>query len=131
MRLTCRQSSIPSTSTTTAWSSGTIPISIRTWSMRPRSAPTSPTSRSISDAGKSRSIEACADALFLHRAGHRRDVVLDEEGVEHDQRQRAHQRARHQRAPAIDVAVDELVDDRDRHRLVLGGGDESERIDEL
>ena len=63
--------------------------------------------------------------------GHRRDVVLDEERVEDHQRQRADQRAGHQRAPAVDVAVDELVDDRDRHRLVLRRGDEGERVDEL
>src|SRR5215472_9701259 len=37
--------------------------------------------------------------LFLDRARHRRDVVLDEEGVEDDQRQRADQRPRHERAP--------------------------------
>ena len=60
-----------------------------------------------------------AGRSLLHGAGHRRDVVLDEERVEDHQRQRADQRAGHQRAPAIDVAVDELVDDRDRHRLVL------------
>src|SRR5215813_13953385 len=69
--------------------------------------------------------------LFLDRARHRRDVVLDEEGVEDDQRQRADQRPRHQRAPPVDVAVDELVDDRDRDRLVLGRGNEGERVDEF
>src|SRR4051794_9089105 len=58
--------------------------------------------------------------LLLHRSGHRRHVVLDKERVEDDQRQRTGQRAGHQRAPAIDVAVDELVDDRDRHGLVAG-----------
>src|SRR5688572_7897055 len=59
-----------------------------------------------------------ARSLF-HGAGHRRHIVLDEEGVKDDQRQRAGQRTRHQRAPAVDVAVDEFVDDRHRHRLVL------------
>src|SRR5262245_13932756 len=34
---------------------------------------------------------ATAMRLFLHRSGHRRDVVLDEEGVEDHQRQRADQ----------------------------------------
>src|SRR5258706_14437453 len=57
--------------------------------------------------------------------------MLYEERVENDQRQRAGQRARHQRTPAIDVAVDELVDDRDRHRLVLGRLQEGERVDEF
>src|SRR3954462_68759 len=69
--------------------------------------------------------------LFLHGPRHRRYVVLDEEGIEHHQRQRSDQRPGHQRAPAIDVAVNELVDDRDWHRLVLGRGDEGERVDEL
>src|SRR5215207_8288741 len=69
--------------------------------------------------------------LFFYRTGHGGDVMLDEEGVENDQRQRADQGAGHQRAPAVDVAVGELVDDGDRHRLVLGRGDEGERVDEL
>ena len=57
--------------------------------------------------------------------------MLDEEGVEDDQWQRADQRARHQRAPAIDIAVHEFVDDGDRHRLVGGRGNERQRVDEL
>ncbi len=69
--------------------------------------------------------------LFLHRTGHGGDVVLDEEGVEHDQWQRSDQRACHQRSPTIDVAIDELVHDRDRNGLVLGRGDEGECVDEL
>ena len=44
--------------------------------------------------------------LLLHGARHRRDVVLDKEGVEHDERQRPAQGPRHQRAPAVDIAVD-------------------------
>src|SRR6266404_3226455 len=57
--------------------------------------------------------------------------MLYEERIENHQRQRARQRARHQRPPAIDVAIDELVDDRDRHRLVLGRLQEGQRVDEL
>src|SRR6266852_2735108 len=57
--------------------------------------------------------------------------MLDEERVENDQRQRARQRARHQRAPAIDIAIDEFVDDRDRDRLVLGRLQEGQRVDEF
>src|SRR5262249_34104873 len=58
--------------------------------------------------------------LFLARPRQRRDVVLDEEGEEDAQGQRAAQPPRHERAPPVDVAVDEFVDDRDRDRLVLG-----------
>src|SRR4051812_17847725 len=68
---------------------------------------------------------------FFDRTRHRRDVVLDEEGIEHDEGQRADEGAGHQRAPAIDVAVDELVHDRDRHGLVDRRGDEGQRVDEL
>src|SRR5712671_5452427 len=77
----------------------------------------------ISDTGLTRSL--------FHGAGHRRHIMLDEEGVKDDQRQRTRQRARHQRTPAIDVAVDELVDDGDRHRLVLGRLQEGQRINEF
>src|SRR6478752_3872720 len=68
-----------------------------------------------------------ARSLF-HRSGHRRDVVLDKKRVENDQRQRSRQCACHQRTPAIDVAVDEFVDDRDRYRLVLSRLQEGERV---
>src|SRR5260221_10173036 len=64
-------------------------------------------------------VERCSDRLLLDRAGQARDVVLDEERVEDDDRDRTKQRAGHQRAPMIDVALDELGDDADRHRLVL------------
>src|SRR5215471_4620783 len=93
-----------------------------------RGFPSAPPRRSVlfsQDASRTRV------RLFLDRARHRRDVVLDEEGVEDDQRQRADQRPRHERAPPVDVAVDEFVDDRDRDRLVLGRGNEGERVDEF
>ena len=35
-------------------------------------------------------------SLFLDRACHRRDIVFDEKGIQHHQRQGAHQGARHQ-----------------------------------
>src|SRR5258708_33325955 len=57
---------------------------------------------------------------LFHRSGHRRHVMLDKERIEDHQRQQPAQRPGLQRSPAIDVAVDELVDDRNRHRLVLG-----------
>ena len=60
-----------------------------------------------------------AQDLFLYCARHCRDVVLDEEGVEDDERQRADQRASHQRAPAVDITVNQRGHNRDRHGLVL------------
>ena len=62
----------------------------------------------------------CVNPLFLHRTRHRRHVIIDEEGIEDDDRQRAEKRARHQRAPFIDVAAHQLGQDADRHGLVLG-----------
>src|SRR5882672_340529 len=58
-------------------------------------------------------------ASLFHRPRHARDVILDEEGIQDRNRQRAEQRARHQRAPVVDVAFDEFGDHPDRHRLVL------------
>src|SRR6266542_1917136 len=46
--------------------------------------------------------------LFLHGSGQSGDVILDEERVQRRNRQRAEQRARHQRAPVIYVTLDEL-----------------------
>src|SRR5262249_16718376 len=68
---------------------------------------------------------------LFYRSRHRRDVVLDEKGIEDDERKRAYERTCHQRAPAVDVAVDELVDDGNRHGLVRRRGDKGQRIDEL
>ena len=59
------------------------------------------------------------EGLFLHRARHCRDVVLNEEGIEDDEWQRADQRASHQRAPAVDITVNQRGHNRDRHGLVL------------
>ena len=60
-----------------------------------------------------------AKDLFLHCARHCRDVVLNEEGIEDDEWQRADQGASHQRAPAVDITVNQRGHDRDRHGLVL------------
>src|SRR5215469_8163316 len=57
---------------------------------------------------------------FLHGAGHRRHIMLHKEGVKDHERERTSQGACHQRTPAVDIAVDELVDDGDRHGLVWG-----------
>ena len=59
------------------------------------------------------------------------DVVLDEERVDDRHRDRAQQRARHQRPPEEHVAADQLGGDADRHRLLLGRGQEHQRVDEL
>ena len=66
-----------------------------------------------------------ASALFLHRAGQGRDVVVDEQRVENRDRQRAEQRTRHQRAPLIDVAGNQFGQDRDRHGFVRAALDRS------
>src|SRR5258708_6066438 len=55
----------------------------------------------------------------LERARHPRHVVLDEEEVEHHHRQAAEERARHQRAPLIDVAPHQLGGQPDGNGLVL------------
>src|SRR5205085_8836223 len=67
----------------------------------------------------------------LDRAGDAGDVVLDEEGVDDRHRDRAQERARHQRPPEEDVAADQLRGDADRHRLLVGRGQEDEGVDEL
>src|SRR6266550_829638 len=59
------------------------------------------------------------------------DVVLDEERIKRCNGKRAEQRARHQRAPVVDIAFDELRDNADRHCFDFGRRDERQRIDEL
>ena len=54
---------------------------------------------------------------LLHRAGGEAgDVVVEEEDVEDHDRHRAEHRARHQRAPEVDVAADQLAASRPRWR---------------
>src|SRR5690242_2043317 len=54
--------------------------------------------------------EAAAGMRLLHRAGgEARNVIVQEEDVEDDDRHRAQHRPGHQRAPEIDVAPDQLA----------------------
>src|SRR5713226_2010943 len=69
--------------------------------------------------------------LAFHGAGETGHVVLDEESVHERDRDRAEERARHQRPPVEDVAADQLRDHADGHRLLLRRGQEHERVDEL
>src|SRR6185295_12170159 len=70
-------------------------------------------------------------ALPLHGAGQAGDVVLDEERIDDRDRDGAEQRPRHELAPEVDVAADQLRDDAHRDRLLLRRGEEHERVDEL
>src|SRR5215204_433902 len=70
-------------------------------------------------------------ALSLDRAGQARDVVFDEERIDDRHRDRAEQRARHQRTPEEDVAADQLGGDADRHGLLVGRAQEDQGVDEL
>src|SRR6185503_147179 len=67
----------------------------------------------------------------FYAAGHAGDVILDEEGIDDRHRDRADQRARHQRPPEEHVAADQLRDHADRDGLLLGRREEHQRIDEL
>jgi len=73
------------------------------------------------------------NSLF-HRAGHRRYIMLDEEGVKDDQRQRADQRApAHQRTPFVRYRRRRnFVDDRPPATVLFGvDWQEGERVDEF
>src|SRR5205809_3943669 len=67
-------------------------------------------------------------ASALHGAGQPRDVVFDEERVHQRHRDRAQQGAGHELPPEVDVAADQLGHHADRHRLLLGRGQEHERV---
>src|SRR6478609_3530856 len=54
------------------------------------------------------SVTSAMIALPLDRAGQARDVMFDEERIDDRYRDRAQQRARHQRPPEEDVAADQL-----------------------
>src|SRR2546428_6316938 len=71
------------------------------------------------------------ESLPLDGAREGRHVVLDEEGVDEGDRDRAQQRARHERAPVEDVAAHALGIDPDRDRLLLGRREEDEGVEEL
>src|SRR6188768_1753149 len=57
------------------------------------------------------SVTSAMIALPLDRAGQARDVMFDEERIDDCHRDRAQQRARHQRPPEEDVAADQLGGD--------------------
>src|ERR1051326_4861624 len=59
------------------------------------------------------------------------NVVLHEERIDDGDGDRPEQRPRHELAPEVDVAADELGDDADGHRLLLRRGEEDQRVDEL
>src|SRR5215468_5101725 len=71
-----------------------------------------------------------AMTLSLDRAGEARDVVFDEERIDDRHRDRAEQRARHQRTPEEHVAADQLRGDADRHGLLVGRAQEHQGVDE-
>src|SRR4029078_2092784 len=58
-----------------------------------------------------------AIASALHRAGQTGDVMLDKERIDQRDRDRAEQRACHQRAPEEHVTADQLRRDADGHSL--------------
>src|ERR1700693_1266309 len=72
-----------------------------------------------------------ADASSLHRPGQARDIVLDEERVDHRHRNRTQQRACHQLSPEEYVAAAHVRGHPDRHGLALGRRQEHQGIDEL
>src|SRR4051794_27750376 len=59
------------------------------------------------------------------------DIVLDEEGIDDGDRDRAEQGRGHQLAPVEDVAAHQLGDGADRHGAHLGLGQEDQRVEEL
>src|SRR6202023_3943584 len=76
-------------------------------------------------------IRTRAIASSLHGTGETGDVIFDEERVDDRHRDRAEQRARHQRPPEEHVAADQLRRDADRDGLLLRRGKEHQRVDEL
>src|SRR5438552_2291517 len=57
--------------------------------------------------------------------------MLDEEGVDEGDRDRAQEGAGHERTPVEDVAAHELGEDPDRDRLLLGRREEDEGVEVL
>src|SRR5665213_220022 len=69
--------------------------------------------------------------LSLYRPGDAGDVILDKERIDERDRDRAQQRTGHQLAPEEHVAAHQFRGDPDRHGLLLGRGEEDQRVDEL
>src|SRR6185295_14519121 len=70
--------------------------------------------------------------LALDRAGGETgDIVVEEEDVHDHDRDARQQRPRHERAPEVDVAADQVRGDTDHGRLVRRLRDEGERVGEL
>src|SRR5205085_10323046 len=59
------------------------------------------------------------------------DEPVEERVVEKRERDRRDEGRRHQPLPEEDVAADELGEDARRDRLLLGGRDERQRVDEV
>src|SRR6202040_3565638 len=75
-------------------------------------------------------IRTRAIASSLHGTGETGDVILDEERGDPGHRDRAEQRARHQRPPKEHVAADQLRSDADRNGLLLRRRQNHQRVDE-
>src|SRR5947209_8626954 len=69
--------------------------------------------------------------LFDRRSRDARDELVEEQVVDDGHRHADQQRARHQRAPEIDVAANQLGGHAQRHRLLLGDGHEGQRVEEV
>src|SRR5260221_10119066 len=67
----------------------------------------------------------------LHASGHAGDVIVDEEGIDDRHRDRADQRAGHQRPPEEHVAADQLRHHAHRDGLLPGRRQEHQRVDAL
>src|SRR5262249_55232352 len=72
-----------------------------------------------------------AVSLSLDRTGQAGDIMFDEERINNRDRNRAEQRPRHQLTPVEYVAANELGGHADRHRFLLGRGEEDQRVNEL
>src|ERR1700687_4689892 len=69
--------------------------------------------------------------LPLDGAGQARHVVLDEEGVDDGDGDGPEQGPRHELAPKVNVATDQLRDDAHRNGIFLRRGEKDESVDEL
>src|SRR5713101_12295 len=70
-------------------------------------------------------------ASLDRRAGDARDELVQEEVVHDGHRHADQQRPRHQRAPEIDVAPNQLGGHPEGHRLLVRDGDERQRVEKV